>query len=120
MPGRDIVPRRAGALTRRRFQADLSSSPHVAPRAAMIAEDICPRARGGLGPGRPRRRLGPGLFARVRVLATESVATPVVEGARTRTRAKDRRGRGQRGLWPEPGSKNGLIAWEINVFSVAR
>ena len=37
-------------------------------------------------------------FARVRVLATESIATPMVEGARTRTRAKDRRGRGQRGL----------------------
>ena len=37
-------------------------------------------------------------FARVRVLATESIATP--EGARTRTRAKDQRGRGrgQRGL----------------------
>ena len=30
-------------------------------------------------------------FARVRVLATESIATPMVEGARTRTRAKDRR-----------------------------
>ena len=36
-------------------------------------------------------------FARVRVLATESIATPMVEGARTRTRAKDRRGPGQRG-----------------------
>ena len=35
---------------------------------------------------------------RVRVLASESIATPMVEGARTRTRAKDRRGRGQRGL----------------------
>ena len=43
-------------------------SPHIAPRAAMIAED----------------------FARVRVLATESIATPMIEGARTRTRAKDR------------------------------
>ena len=36
--------------------------------------------------------------ARVRVLATESITTPMVEGARTRTRVKDRRGRGQRGL----------------------
>ena len=59
------------------------TSPHIAPRAAMIAAD----------------------FARVRVLATESIATPMVEGARTRTRAKDRQGRGQRGLWPEPSSK---------------
>ena len=76
----------------------MCASPHIAPRAAKIAED----------------------FARVRVLATESIATPMVEGARTRTRAKDRRGRGQRGLWPGLGSKNGFIAWEINVFSVAR
>ena len=63
----------------RTLQASLVAngpSPHIAPRAAMIAED----------------------FARVRVLATESIATPMVEGARTRTRAKDRRGRGQRGL----------------------
>ena len=37
-------------------------------------------------------------FARVRLPATESIATPMVEGARTRTRVKDRRGRGQRGL----------------------
>ena len=58
-----------------RRKAVLMASPHIAPRAAMIAED----------------------FARVRVLATESIATPMVERARTRTRAKDRRGRGQRG-----------------------
>ena len=37
-------------------------------------------------------------FGPVRVLATESIATPMVEGARTRTGPKDRRGRGQRGL----------------------
>ena len=37
-------------------------------------------------------------FTRVRVLATESIATPTVEGVRTRTRAKDPQGRGQRGL----------------------
>ena len=52
----------------------MCASPHIAPRAAKIAADF------------------------VRVLATESIATPMVEGARTRTRAKDRRGRGQRGL----------------------
>ena len=51
----------------------MAASAHIAPRAAMIAADF------------------------VRVLATESIATPMVEGARTRTRAKDRRGRGQRG-----------------------
>ena len=37
-------------------------------------------------------------FARVRVLATGIIAVAMVEGARARTRAKDQRGRGQRGL----------------------
>ena len=35
-------------------------------------------------------------FGRVRVLATESVAGPTVEGACARARPKDPRGRGQR------------------------
>ena len=35
-------------------------------------------------------------FGRVRVLATESIAGPTVEGACARTRPKDPRGRGQR------------------------
>ena len=35
-------------------------------------------------------------FRPVRVLATESIAGPTVEGARARTGRKDRRGRGQR------------------------
>ena len=55
------------------------ASPHIAPRAAMIAPD----------------------FAPVRVLATGSIATPMVEGACARTGAKDKRGRGQRSLHPE-------------------
>ena len=50
------------------------ASPHIALRAAMIAED----------------------FARVRLLAIKSIATPMVEGAWKRTPAKDRQGRGQR------------------------
>ena len=72
--------------------------PHIALRAAMIAED----------------------FARVRLLAIKSIATPMVEGAWKRTPVKDRQGRGQRTSRPGAGSKNGLIAWEIKVFSVAR
>ena len=51
------------------------ASPHIAPRAAMTGED----------------------FVRVRVLATESIAMPWLT-ERTHTRAKDRRGRGQRDL----------------------
>ena len=39
-------------------------------------------------------------FARLRVRATESIAVAMVEGARTRRRAKDQRGRGQRSLCP--------------------
>ncbi len=35
-------------------------------------------------------------FGRVRVLATESIAVPTVEGACARTGPKDPRGRGQR------------------------
>ena len=38
-------------------------------------------------------------FARMRVLATGSIAPPMVEGACARIRAKDKRGRGQRGLY---------------------
>ena len=51
-------------------------SPHFSPGAAMIAEDFRP----------------------VRVLATESIAVSMVEGARARTGRKDRRGRGQRSV----------------------
>ena len=39
-------------------------------------------------------------FARMRVLASGSIAPPMVERARARTRAKDQRGRGQRSLYP--------------------
>ena len=51
-----------------------AASPHFSPGAVMIAED----------------------FGRVRVLATESIAGPTVEGACARTGPKDPRGRGQR------------------------
>ena len=40
-------------------------------------------------------------FGRMRVLATESIAPPMVEGACARMRPKDKRGRGQRGLYAE-------------------
>ena len=52
-------------------------SPHISPRAAMIAADPGP----------------------VRVLATESIAGPTPEGARARTGPGDPRGRGQRTLF---------------------
>ena len=73
MGGND-VPGKMDNLEYRTYESHIVNetvkvaSPHIAPRAAMIAAD----------------------FARVRVLATESIATPMVEGARTRTRAKDR------------------------------
>ena len=54
------------------------SSPHFSPGAVMIAEDFGP----------------------VRVLATESIAGPTVEGACARTGPKDPRGHGQRSLQP--------------------
>ena len=64
------------------------SSPHIAPRAAMIAEDFC-RVRTTLASRSP----------------SGSIATSMVERACARTRQKDRRGRGRghcrRGLYPE-------------------
>ena len=53
-------------------------SPHFSPGAVMIAEDFGP----------------------VRVLATESIAGPTVEGACACTGPKDPRGHGQRSLQP--------------------
>ena len=50
------------------------TSPHISPRAANIAPD----------------------FAPVRVLASASIAGPMLERAWTRTGAKDKRDRGQR------------------------
>ena len=62
-------------LSRDRCQC--RASPHIAPRAVMIAPD----------------------FALLCVLATASIAPPMVEGACARRRAKDKRGRGQRVLY---------------------
>ncbi len=67
-----IVGRRFKPQTGRHAAID----PDIAPGAVMIAPD----------------------FVRLRVLATESVATPMVEGAWTRRRAKDQRARGKRSL----------------------
>ena len=58
------------------------SSPHIAPRAAMIAPDFAP-VRTTLASRSP----------------TGSIAPPTVEGACARTGAKDKRGPGQRGLY---------------------
>ena len=68
------APRRAGAKT---------LSPQIAPRAAMIAEDFC-RLRTTLASRSP----------------SGSIAPPMVERACARKRQKDRRGRGQRSLYP--------------------
>ena len=54
-------------------------------------------------------------FARLRVLATGIIATPMVEGACARTRAKDQRGRGQRNLYhdrkPNSATNVSKIKW---------
>ena len=54
-------------------------SPHIATRAAMIAQD----------------------FAVCACSRAQSIATPMVERACARNRQKDRRGRGQRSLYPQ-------------------
>ena len=65
-----------GVGINRMMPAHHRASRRLYPRAAMIAQD----------------------FARLRVLATGIIATPMVEGACARKRAKDQRGRGQRSL----------------------
>ena len=83
-PDRRVCGVSGGDWKRSGYKSGVQPAHHRAsrrlyPRAAMIAPD----------------------FALLRVLATGIIAPSMVEGACARKRAKDKRGRGQRSLYPE-------------------